>query len=636
MFRLLAVAVMLFRFAAAGAAAVPLPDRQDPVPLGRYAEFLEDPGGKLRFADIAGAAHAGRFAPLGKDAPNFGYTYSAFWLRFSLPRDALQLAVPMLILEVAFPSLDFVELHVPYDTAAGTEYRVQRAGDQVEWNTREVKHRNHVFRIPAAGLADAPAYLRVQTGSVLTVPALLWRPEAFVTHDRSAELAYGLFYGLVIALFLYNLMLFLSLRDTIYLWYVLYVAAFGVGLACFDGFAFEYFWPRSVWWANHALGTSLCATLFFGTQFARRFLDIPAITVFANRFLLAVMVLAAAGVAFAATGLLVPYGTIMRTLSALACASAGIVLYVAVRAQLDGYRPARFFLLAWSALLVFIALGALRNFAIVPTHFLTVHGLHIGLALDVVLLSFALADRINAIKREKEAAQAEAFANHAALLEATQLHQRELEARIAERTGELNRANERLREEAREREQLMAQLQSQEQQMRHLAQHDSLTGLPNRLSMQQRLALAMELAKRNRRKLALMLVDLDDFKRVNDGRGHACGDHVLAQIGARLRTSVRASDTVARYGGDEFVVLAGEFDRVEDVASIAEKIADMVGLPLPVDGVTETIGCSIGISIYPDDAGDAQGLVECADRAMYAAKAAKAAQGRRYAFFTPA
>ena len=162
---------------------------------------------------------------------------------------------------------------MPYRTAQGIEYRVQRGGDREPWDTREVKHRNFVFRVPMTGLADAPTYLRVQSESVLTVPAYLWRPEALIAADRNTQFGYGLFYGLVIALFLYNLMLLLALRDRVYLWYVLYVASFGVGLATFDGLGFQYLWPESVWWANHALGTALCATLLFGAQFARSFLE---------------------------------------------------------------------------------------------------------------------------------------------------------------------------------------------------------------------------------------------------------------------------------------------------------------------------------------------------------------------------
>jgi diguanylate cyclase (GGDEF)-like protein len=579
---LIAAALIFCGFAVhAGPPPAPLPGERSALPLGPYVETLEDPGGKLTLAEVA---ERGDFVPLGRNVANFGYSYSAYWLRFSLPRDSTPLLAPLLALEIRFPSIDAIDLYLPYRTAQGIEYRAQHGGDREPWDTREVKHRNYVFRIPMTGLADAPAFLRVQSESVLTVPAYLWRPEALVAADRDAQFGYGLFYGLVISLFLYNLMLLLALRDRIYLWYVLYVASFGVGLAAFDGLGFQYLWPESVWWANHALGTALCATLLFGAQFARKFLQMASFSIFANRFLVGVMALGAAGVFLSATGLLVPYGVIMRCLSVVACATAGIVLYVSVRAMLAGYRPAQFFLLAWSALLIFIALGAMRNFALVPTHFLTVNGLHIGLALDILLLSFALADRINTLKRATANAEAE----------------------------------------VRERGHVVEQL-------RHMAQHDPLTGLPNRTSMQQRLALAIEFAKRNRKKLAVMLVDLDDFKRINDSRGHPVGDHVLVAIAGRLRSSVRGSDTVARYGGDEFVVLAGELDRAQDAGHIAEKIADMVSVPLAVDGAVEKVGCSIGISLYPDDADVPETLIERADRAMYAAKAAKK---QRYAFFS--
>jgi diguanylate cyclase (GGDEF)-like protein len=176
----------------------------------------------------------------------------------------------------------------------------------------------------------------------------------------------------------------------------------------------------------------------------------------------------------------------------------------------------------------------------------------------------------------------------------------------------------------------MALLRNQEEHLRFMAQHDPLTGLPNRLSMQQRLALAMELAKRNRKKLAVMLVDLDGFKSINDTRGHPAGDQALVQLASRLRTSVRGSDTVARYGGDEFVILAGELDRAEDATMIAEKVADMVQLPLALAGGPASVSCSIGISVFPDDAEDAEALIALADKAMYASRSAS---GQRYAFF---
>ena len=563
----------------ASAASLPAPGMRDPVAVGPYAEQFLDFSGRLGLEDVRAKA---QFQPVGREVPNYGYTSATVWLRFTLPRQAGPLA-----LEVQFPSIDNLELHVPYRTPEGIAYRVQRTGDQQPWHSRSVLHRHPVFLVDPTGLADAPAYLCMKTQSVLTAPVYVWRPEAFHSSDRDSQFVHGLFYGLVVALFLYNLMVWLSLRDRTYLWYVLYVAAFGIGLAALDGFGFQYLWPDSVWWANHALGTAMCATLLFGAMFARAFLDIPAIAPRFDPLVLGLAGLAGFGMLMAATGW-VPYGTIMRSLSATSVVAATLVLAIASRALMRGYRPARFFLLAWSALLAFVALVALRNFTLVPTNFLTLNGLHLGLALDVLLLSMALADRVAVLKQEAEAA----------------------------------------RVEAEERERVLEQL-------RHMAQHDPLTGLPNRASMQERLSLALEFARRNRKKLALMLVDLDGFKQINDERGHAAGDHVLAAIGARLRSSVRGADTVARYGGDEFVVLASELERREDAAHIAEKIADMVSVPIAVDGRIENLGCSIGISLFPDDGEVPADLLAKADKAMYEAKGAKAARPRAYAFYGP-
>jgi len=624
-FVLCAVLALSWALARAQPELAPLPGADGVAPSGKYVEVLEDAEGRLTLADVLRPENDARFKRNQTWAPNFGYTRSAYWLRFRLPAAAF--SGNGLLLEIRFPSIDRLEFYLP----EGDGWREMRAGDTLVWDARQVKHRNHIFRVPpppSPGSHDY--YLRVASDSVLTVPIFLWQTEVFARHDNVVQLALGLFYGLLAALVLYNLMLYFTVRDRAYLYYVTYAAAFGTYLFTFDGLGFQYLWPHSVWWANHALATALALALAFGALFSATFLDMARTAPYANRPMQAIAASGALLALAAATGWVLSYGAILRALSVLGFVAAAMATWVAVRAIFAGYRPARFFLLAWGALLVFIALGALRNFALVPTTFVTVHGLHIGMALDVLLLSFALADRINSLKRERASAHAEALANHRALLEATRASKHSLELGITERTAELNRANARLREEAHEREQLMTQLRAQEEHLRFMAQHDALTGLPNRISMQQRLALAMELAKRNRKKLAVMLVDLDEFKRLNDSRGHVVGDHALAAIAGRLRTSVRGSDTVARFGGDEFVVLAGELDRPEDAGMIAEKIADMVSVPLPVDGSIERIGCSIGISVYPDDADTAEGLIERADRAMYAAKSAKE---RRYAFF---
>ncbi|MDH3319290.1 MAG: diguanylate cyclase [Betaproteobacteria bacterium] len=627
------LALLIFAPAQAQAqaqASAPLPDTQGRVSLGSHVETLEDPEGKLELEDVRHPPHAGRFAPANADPPNFGYTRSARWLRFQLPGGAPP--GEELLLEIAFPSIDRIEFYVPEAQPGGeSRYWGHIAGDTFPWDAREVRHRNHVFRFPAPTASGAHTYyMRAMSLGVLTMPMTLWRPAAFAEHDRSAQLFLGLFYGLALALVLYNLMLLFAVQDRVYLYYVMYAAAFCIYLLSFDGLGFQYLWPKSVWAANHVLALALSLTLMLGAQFSRTFLDTRRIAPRADICMRVIVGCGALLAVFSATGWVLDYGGVLRVISLLGFAGAAVATYAAVRALMLGYRPARYFLLAWAALLVFIAFGALRNFTLVPTNFLTIYGLHIGFALDVLLLSFALGDRINLLRRERATAEAEALAAQRLLLEATRESERELEQRIAERTAELNGVNERLRAEAREREGLMAQLREQEQHLRFMAQHDALTGLPNRLSMQQRLALAMELAKRNRKKLAVMLVDLDDFKFINDTRGHPAGDQALVQLAARLRTSVRGSDTVARYGGDEFVLLAGELDRGEDAAMIAEKVADMIQVPLAIEGGPAQVSCSIGISVFPDDAETGEALIAFADKAMYASKSEK---DRRYAYY---
>jgi diguanylate cyclase (GGDEF)-like protein len=621
------LAVLIF---ASAQAQAPLPGAEGRVSLGMHVAALEDAGGGLELEDVRKPAHAARFAPAKADPLNFGYTRSAWWLRFSLPGSAPP--GEELLLEIAFPSIDRIDFYVPEAQPGGEmRYWARVAGDTFPWDAREVRHRNHVFRLPAPPTAgEHTYYVRAVSQGVLTMPLTLWRPGAFAEHDRNAQLVLGLFYGLALALVLYNLMLLFAVRDRVYLYYVLYAAAFCTYLVSFDGLAFQYLWPQSVWAANHVLALALSLTLMFGAQFSRTFLDARRIAPRADLVMRAVVGAGALLAVFSATGWVLDYGGVLRAISVLGFGAAAVATYAAVRALALGYRPARYFLLAWAALLGFIAVGALRNFTLVPTNFVTIYGLHIGFALDVLLLSFALGDRINLLRRERATAEAEALAAHRLLLEATRESERELEQRIAERTAELNSVNERLRAEASERESLMAQLKVQEQHLRFMAQHDALTGLPNRLSMQQRLALAMELAKRNRKKLAVMLVDLDDFKTINDTRGHPAGDQALVQLAARLRTSVRGSDTVARYGGDEFVVLAGELDRGEDAAMIAEKVADMIQVPLALQGGPAKVSCSIGISVYPDDAQTSEELIALADKAMYASKAET---DRRYAYY---
>lgn len=161
-----------------------------------------------------------------------------------------------------------------------------------------------------------------------------------------------------------------------------------------------------------------------------------------------------------------------------------------------------------------------------------------------------------------------------------------------------------------------------EARIRHLALHDSLTGLANRAKFFDRLQVAIAGARRNGTKVAALVVDLDHFKAINDTHGHSTGDRLLEAAAGRLQSCLRECDTAARLGGDEFVVALSDIARREDAEAVAQKLLAAMLQPFSIDGETLRVSASIGVSLYPDDAGDPNGLVRTADTAMYRAKRA--------------
>jgi diguanylate cyclase (GGDEF)-like protein len=215
---------------------------------------------------------------------------------------------------------------------------------------------------------------------------------------------------------------------------------------------------------------------------------------------------------------------------------------------------------------------------------------------------------------------------------------REREIRVAEMTkgisgdqiSMLRQANAQLVIATIEAHKLAEQVQTAKIELDHLAHHDVLTGLPNRILMYDRLTQAIALARRSGKQFAVLFMDLDRFKHINDSLGHPVGDQLLQSASQRLLGCVRQSDTISRLGGDEFVALLPDIDHPEDAALSAQKIIAAIALPHRIGQHDLHIGVSIGISIYPEDGLDAETLIKHADTAMYRAKD----NGRNtYAFF---
>jgi diguanylate cyclase (GGDEF)-like protein len=193
-------------------------------------------------------------------------------------------------------------------------------------------------------------------------------------------------------------------------------------------------------------------------------------------------------------------------------------------------------------------------------------------------------------------------------------------AALASHVQQLQSANEHLVMATIQAHELTEEIEKVKDRMAHLAQHDTLTDLPNRILLNDRLAQAISLAHRQGKQLALMFLDLDRYKTINDTLGHAVGDQLLQSVAKRLLASVRVSDTVCRLGGDEFIILLAEVEHATAAAVIAQKILEGLAATHRIDPFELHVTVSIGISVYPDDGDDAASLIKRADSAMYQAK----------------
>jgi diguanylate cyclase (GGDEF)-like protein len=197
------------------------------------------------------------------------------------------------------------------------------------------------------------------------------------------------------------------------------------------------------------------------------------------------------------------------------------------------------------------------------------------------------------------------------------------EENVGRAATELEVVNAELTEEVAARMELQTELarsKASEKEAWHRSLHDSATGLPNRDLFLERLEHGLVQAKRHRWKLALLCIDLDNFKTANDTYGHHVGDRVLIAVANRLQSTVRAEDTVSRVGGDEFMCVLLDVKSVADAAEIADKITRRIAEPYDFEGISPRIGASVGIAMYPDDGVTSDALLKRADMAMYRAK----------------
>lgn len=379
------------------ASAVEFDDSTRNLPLGRAMQVFEDPDGNASIAQVSSPAFASRFRTHQADVLNAGYSTSAFWLKVDLHYNAMPLSAPRIwLLELAYPPLDHLELYLP-DTA-GTYRLVQRTGDALPYSSRQIEQSNYLFQLPLKPDQTLTAYLRLQSEGSVQAPLSLWSSEAYMEAQPAKIYVLGLIYGVLLGMLVYNLFIYISVRDTSYLWYILYIASFGLYQVSVNGAAVAYFWPDSPWWANASTPLFIGAAGLFGCQFARSFLQMARHSRAFDRILQG---LVACSAVVMLMSLASSYGLALRLATALALAFTLCIFAAGLFAWWRGMRVARYFIIAWSAFLLGGLVNTLMVLGYLPNVFLTMYASQIGSALEVALLSLALADRINGMRDEQ-------------------------------------------------------------------------------------------------------------------------------------------------------------------------------------------------------------------------------------------
>ncbi len=368
-------------------------------PIGERTEILEDRSGQLEVLQVLKSQD---FQRPSEAVPNPGQTNFAYWFRFRLQNNSE--AVVERLLEVDYSNIDEVDFYL---YSGDRRIRHERTGMSMPFDTRHFIHRNFVFPVSVPPATEYTVLLRLKTSGGLYVPLYLWTRSEFLQTYANVQHGLGIYYGVMLVMILYNLFVFVTVKDKSYLYYVLYIGAFlGIQLTL-TGHGFQYIWPDLPWLQRNAyvMFTGICLSSLI--TFSRRFLNAEQIV--GPRIERAVKIYGYMLLALIGSVFIVPPEVSVKIALLFTVPVPVIVMGLAIAALIKGFRPARYFLLAFTVLIVSGLVVALQFLSILPSSFLTDYGLYVGSAMEVILLSIALADRINVMKQEKEEAQARAI-----------------------------------------------------------------------------------------------------------------------------------------------------------------------------------------------------------------------------------
>ncbi len=398
--------------------------------IGRQFEVLEDKFGKMNFETVV---VSNDFKSSDVDVPNFGISKSAFWLRCTIQNQTQERD---LFLNLQYPLIDNVLLFL---VDSSGNYLVDTSGEMVPVSNRKFNNHNFIFKLNIRPGQQKIVYLRVSSEEQILVPIALGGYSAVFQAANRQDILTAVYFGIIFVMIFYNFFVYLSVRDKSYLVYVAYIVFIGLTQIALQGYSYRFFWPSSPLFANQTVIWFPAITGILAIEFFKRFLQIASYSKYFIWILNALNLFYGINCFLSVAGFHQLSQQLMQPNAMLASL---VILLISVYAIKKKNRSAKFFLFAWVVFLVGIVIFIMKDLGKIPFNNFTNYILHIGSAIEVVVLSFALADKINIFRKEKEQSQAEALA---ALRENERIIREQnvmLEKMVNERTFELKLSNE--------------------------------------------------------------------------------------------------------------------------------------------------------------------------------------------------
>ncbi|ATL47156.1 ATPase [Chitinophaga caeni] len=423
--------ILLMTLGASASGPIIYRDGSNLMKIGEFLQLYVDKEGKMTIHDIENA----KFSPSTQQVPNLGISPYTSWAKFTINNLSNN---TKLLIEVEYPTIDEITL---YQKDSLGRYITTRLGEYKSFYHRPYNHQNYIFPVMIAPGSSQDFFLKIKAGEQAQLPIFLGTETQVNAKNDQRNFIFGIYAGIIIVMVLYNFFIAITTRDRTYLIYVSYIIFVGLTQASQNGYTFRFLYPNNTWLALHDTVIIPIMNGITAALFIQSFLHTKERYRTGHRILNIVII--AYALCFIPT-LLDNYFVAQIWVQLVAMSGSLLAIFVSYKISRTGYTPALYFLVAWGIFLSSVCIFVLRNFNVLPYNDFTYYALQIGSAAEVTLLSFALANKINIYRKEKEESQATALMVSQENERLVREQNAVLEAKVQERTEELQNSNKEL------------------------------------------------------------------------------------------------------------------------------------------------------------------------------------------------